>query len=154
MARNETTIAVPPAAVWDVLTDPYAYPQWVVGTDRTLEADTDWPRPDSKFKVHVALGYSDFTHAREVEPERRILLDVAGGPFGAARVEITLQGVAGGTRVTLVEDPASFMRPFHYFPPAHWAIKLRNVESLRRLKRIAEARAALPASPHPAPSSV
>lgn len=147
MARNERTIPVDPSIVWDVLTDPYAYPQWVVGTDRTLEADTEWPLPGSKFKVHVALGYSDYTHAVEVEPERRIVLHVAGGPFGAARVEISLASHAGGTRVTIVEDPATFMRPFRWFPPMQLAIKLRNVESLKRLGRIAEARAALP--PHP-----
>jgi uncharacterized protein YndB with AHSA1/START domain len=143
MARNDTHVNASPSAVWDVLADPYAYPRWVVGTDRTLEAEATWPSPGSKFKVHIALGYSDYTHCVEAEPERRIKLNVAGGPMGAALVEITLKGTPdGGTDVTIVEDPTGIMKPLHYLPPAHWLIKVRNVESMRRFKRIVEARAA------------
>jgi uncharacterized protein YndB with AHSA1/START domain len=141
MARNETHVAAPVEAVWAVLEDPYAYPRWVVGTDRTVEADADWPRPGSKFKVHVALGYHDFTHCEAVQPQRRIVLNTAGGPFGAARAEITLNPAPQGTHVTLVEEPAGLTKPLGVLPPMHWLLWLRNVESLRRFKRIAEGRA-------------
>src|SRR3954447_23318363 len=142
MAKNETHVDASPEAVWDVLSDPYAYPQWVVGTDRTLEADAEWPVPESKFKVHIALGYTDYTHSREVEPHRRIVLDAAGGAFGAARVTLELREERGGTHVTLFEDPAGFVRHLSFLPPVHWLIFLRNVESLRRFKRLVESRAA------------
>src|SRR3954447_22001810 len=106
MARNSTVLDVPPAAVWSVLEDPFAYPKWVVGTDRTLEADPDWPRPGSSFKVHVALGLSDRTTVREVSPGRRIVVDAAANLLGPARVSIALAPEGGGTRVTIIEDPA------------------------------------------------
>ena len=140
MAQNEIHVTATPEEVWDVLCDPYAYPRWVVGTDRTLEADEDWPIPESKFKVHIAGPYSDYTHSREIEPHRRILLHAAGGPFGAAQIEITLRPEGLGTHVTIVENPMGALNPLHYFPPVHLLIKLRNVESLRRLKSIVERR--------------
>ena len=135
MARNEAYVDRPPEAVWQVLEDPYSYPRWVVGSDRTVEADADWPTPGSKFKVRLALGHHDYTHSRAVDPGRRIVLDAAGGPFAAARVTITLEGDDTGTRVSLVEEPPG---PLRWLPPLHWAIRLRNVESLRRFKRLVE----------------
>lgn len=141
MARNDTVVAAPPEAVWSVLENPYSYPKWVVGTDRTVDADPDWPKPGSKFKVHIALGYHDYTHSEAVQAGRRIVLNTAGGPFGAARVEITLTPAPGGTHVTLIEDPAGITKPLAVLPPVHWLIKLRNVESLRRFSRLCEERA-------------
>src|SRR4051794_15631044 len=138
MATNETHVDASPEAVWDVLSDPYAYPKWVVGTDRTVEADADWPIPESKFKVHIALGYTDYTHSREIDPHRRIVLDAAGGGLSAARVIITLRAEGGGTPVTLVEEPSGIIGHLSFPPPVHWLIKLRNTESLRRFKRLVE----------------
>jgi uncharacterized protein YndB with AHSA1/START domain len=142
MARNETHVDASPEAVWDVLADPYAYPQWVVGTDRTVDADAEWPRPDSKFKVHIALGYTDYTHSREVDPPRRIVLDAAGGPLGAFKITIELEPEGDGTHVTLLEAPTGPLKYLNWFPPVHYGIKFRNVESLKRFKRIVETRAA------------
>src|SRR5436305_9909749 len=103
MAVNEAYVHAPPEAVWKVLEDPYCYPKWVVGTDRTVDADAGWPAPGTKFKVHIALGYEDYTHSRALDPGKRIVLDAAGGAFGAARIVITLHGDPTGTRVTLQE---------------------------------------------------
>lgn len=142
MAQNETHVAATPEAVWDVLSDPYAYPQWVVGTDRTLEADTDWPIPESKFKVRLPLGLTDYTHSRELEPHKRIVLDAAGGPAGAFKITILLRPQGDGTCVTLTEEPTGPLKYLNWLPPVHWGIKFRNVESLKRFKRIVETRAA------------
>jgi uncharacterized protein YndB with AHSA1/START domain len=144
MARNVTWVDAPPEAVWDVLCDPFAYPGWVVGSQRTIEADPQWPQPESAFRVRVGVGpltHEDLTHSRRVEPGRRIVLDAAGGPHSGARVDIRLEPSDRGTKVTLIEDPAGFAAPLRYVPGVHAAIRLRNLESLRRLKRIAEARA-------------
>jgi uncharacterized protein YndB with AHSA1/START domain len=140
MARNTAYMPVPTTAVWSVLEDPYAYPKWVVGADRTLEADAQWPAPGSRFKVHLGLGIKDYTKVREVDPGRRIVLDAAAGYLGPARVEIELEPSNGGTQVTMIEDPAGKVAPMRFFPPVHLAIRLRNVESLRRLQRLAERR--------------
>jgi uncharacterized protein YndB with AHSA1/START domain len=140
VARNTTTVAAPPDVVWSVLCDPYAYPRWVVGTDRTIDADPAFPQPDSAFKVRFPLGFKDYTHAREVEEGRRIVLDAGGGAWGAARVDIRIEPDGDGTRVTLIEEPTWILRPLNAFPPLHWATWLRNVEALRRFKRIVERR--------------
>jgi uncharacterized protein YndB with AHSA1/START domain len=141
VARNTTTIGAAPAAVWAVLEDPYAFPKWVVGTDRTLEADPHFPAPGSAFQVHVALGIKDQTKVIELVPGRCIKLHAGVSFLGPAEVTIELEAVPGGTQVTIVEDPVGKVLPLKYFPPVQLAIKLRNLESLRRLKRLALARA-------------
>lgn len=136
MARNRTFIQAPPAVVWRVLEDPYAYPRWVVGTDRTVDADPEWPTPGSAFRVHIALGHVDSTTVRELTPGSRIVVDAASNYLGPARVTIELAPQASGTRVTMIEDPAGKAAPLRYLPPVQLAIRLRNVESLRRLRKI------------------
>jgi uncharacterized protein YndB with AHSA1/START domain len=141
MARNEAYVEAPPSAVWDVLKDPFAYPRWVVGSRRTVTADPEWPEPGSAFKVEVGAGplsYLDRSESKEVEPGRRIVLNAGGGGWAGARVEITLRPVGDGTHVTLVEDPTGPSKPLRALPPLQLAIKLRNVESLRRLKGLVE----------------
>jgi len=140
VARNETHVEVPPEVVWSLLCDPYANPRWVVGTDRTVEADPRWPEPDSAFKVRFPLGIKDLTHSREVDAGRRIVLDAGGGPYGGARIDIRLAPEDGGTRVTMIEDPAGWVAPLRYVPAVHLVTRLRNAEALRRLRRLAEAR--------------
>lgn len=139
MARNSTHIDAPPEDVWAVFEDPYAYPEWVVGADRTLSADPAWPAPGSEFEVRLAFGAVDKTRARERVPGRRLALD-AGTLFGPARVTLELEAEGGGSRVTLIEDPAGKMTPAKYFPPTHLALRLRNAESVRRLRRVVEQR--------------
>src|SRR4051794_12420022 len=135
MAQNETHVAASPEAVWDVLADPYAYPQWVVGSDRTLEADADWPLPESKFRVRLPLGDKDYTHSREAEPGTRIGLAAGGGPRGPFKATVLLPPGGDGTDVTLIGDPPGPLKSLTLFPPLHWAIAFRNTESLRRFKR-------------------
>ena len=138
MARNSTFIASPPAAVWAVLEDPYSYPRWIVGSDRTLSADRTWPAPGSAFRVRLPLGFTDSTKSRELRSGTRIVLDAAAGIFGPARVTITTEPREGGTRVTMVEDPAGKLAPLRYVPAVHLLLRLRNIESLRRLRKLVE----------------
>jgi uncharacterized protein YndB with AHSA1/START domain len=143
MALNEAFVEAPPSAVWDVLKDPYAYPLWVEGAKRTTEADVAWPVPGSTFHVQVGAGplsYVDRTESREVEEGKRIVLNAGGGGWAGARVEILLRPVGDGTQITMLEDPTGPAKPLRALPPLQLLIKLRNVESLRRLKRIAERR--------------
>jgi uncharacterized protein YndB with AHSA1/START domain len=138
MARNSRFIAASPAAVWSVLEDAYSYPRWIVGSDRTLSADAAWPEPGSGFQVRLPLGFTDSTESLELERGRRIVLDAAAGIFGPARVTITTEARPGGTCVTMVEDPAGKIRLLRYLPPVHLMLRLRNVESLRRLSTLVE----------------
>jgi uncharacterized protein YndB with AHSA1/START domain len=123
-----------------VLEDPYAYPKWVVGSDKTLSADADFPAPGTKFEVQVAGGAQDKTEVRELSPPRRIVLDAGARWLGPARVTIELAAADGGTEVTIIEDPAGKMSPLRFAPLVQLAIKLRNVESLRRFRRLVQSR--------------
>ncbi len=138
MARNRTHIAAAPNAVWATLADPYAYPEWVVGSDRTLSADDSWPLPGSAFRVRLATRHVDRTEVCAVDPGRRIVLEV-GSRVGPAKVTIELAEADGGTDVTLIEDPTGKVAPLRFLPPVQLLIKARNVESLRRLRRLCEA---------------
>lgn len=140
MARNSTFIAAPPAAVWSVLEDPFAYPRWIVGSDRTLSADETWPAPGSEFRVRLAVGVRDRTRSRALEPGRRLVLDAATGLFGPTRVIITTEPRANGTWLTMVEDPVGRLGLLRYVPAVQIALRLRNVESLRRLRGLVEGR--------------
>jgi uncharacterized protein YndB with AHSA1/START domain len=138
MARNHAHFPVPPQQVWSVLEDPYAYPKWVVGADKTLEADASWPAPGSRFEVRLAGGAQDHTEVREMDPGRRIVLIAARRMYGPAKVTIELAANNGGTDVTMIEDPVGKLAPLRFIPPLHLAIRLRNKESLSRLQRLAE----------------
>ena len=145
MAHNEAYFEAPPEAVWEVLSDPYAYPRWVVGSKVTVDADADWPRPGAEFRVRVGVGplaYTDRTVCREVNPTHHIALHAGGGGVAGADVDITLAPAGTGTRVTMEERPGGLSAPLRAIAPLQWLIRARNVESLRRFKRIAEARAA------------
>jgi uncharacterized protein YndB with AHSA1/START domain len=143
MAVNEAYLDASPEDIWDVLSDPYAYPRWVVGSKRTVEADPQWPQPGAEFRVEVGAGplnYTDRTVCKAIEPGRRIALHAGGGGVAGADVEITLSPSGTGTVVTMLETPGGWSAPLRSLVPLQWAIKARNVESLRRLKRLAEAR--------------
>jgi uncharacterized protein YndB with AHSA1/START domain len=144
MARNEAFLEASPEDVWAVLSDPFAYPGWVVGSKETVDADPGWPRPGAAFRVKVGVGplsWVDRTVCEALEPGRRIELHAGGGGIAGAKVEITLDPNGSGTRVTMVETPAGASAPLRAIPPLHWLIRARNVESLRRLKRLVAARA-------------
>lgn len=145
MATNRGYIDASPERVWEVLENPYLYPEWVVGSKRTLTADASWPEPGSDFKVKVGVGplsFTDRTVAEAYESPYRIVLTAGGGGVAGARVEIRLQPDGSGTHITMIETPV--ITALRVLPPIHWAIKARNVESLRRLKRLAEAAPAQP----------
>jgi len=141
MAHNETYVKASPQDVWAVLSDPYAYPRWVVGSQVTVSADADWPRPGAEFRVKVGLGplsYTDRTVCRAVNAEQHIALHAGGGGVAGADVDITIAPAGSGTQVSLDERPGGISAPLRKLAPLQWMIKVRNVESLRRFKQIAE----------------
>ena len=134
-------IAAPPQQVFAVLSDPARYGDWVPGTRAIRGADVDWPAPGSH--LHHAsgpplVGPSDRTSVTRALPPLLVELRARGRPMPSARITIELQPEAEGTRVTLIEDPASRALRLLIGPLGHGLIKLRNLEALRRLKRIVE----------------
>lgn len=141
MARNEVLIDAPPAAVFAVLADPERYADWVVGARAILAAEPDWPAPGSAFQHavgHGPLALSDRTEVLDAEPPVMLRLRARARPLPSATVTFHLQPEAQGTRLTLIESPASATLSLLAGPLGHGLLALRNRESLRRLKAIAE----------------
>lgn len=143
MSRNEIVIAAPAQSVWDVLMDPWLYTQWVVGNKRIRGVDADWPKPGSRFHHTVGVGplmTRDATRIVAVEEPKRLELDAHAWPVGTARVTLELEPAEGGTRVTMLEEPSRGPAKWMETPLLHGLTHGRNVESLRRLKRMVEHR--------------
>lgn len=147
MSRNEIVIAAAPERVWEALMDPWLYTQWVVGNKRVRGVDADWPRPGSRFHHTVGVGLlrtRDATRVVAAVPPRRLELDAHAWPLGTARVVLELEPAAHGehaaTRVVMTEEPSRGPAKWTETPLLHGLTHGRNVESLRRLKRMVEQR--------------
>ena len=143
MGRNTTWIDAPPEQVFDVLSDPYTYDDWVVGTTRIRDADEEWPAVGSRLHHTVGfppMGTRDHTEVLAVDRPSRLELEAVARPFGKAKVELRLEPQGVGTKLTIIEDPSGWTAPLKLNPAVHLLIRVRNVETLRRLKAIAERR--------------
>ena len=142
MARNEQFIDAPPERVFDVLSHPDSYADWVVGSKCIRGVDGPFPQPGSRFHHKVGVGpleIADHTAVVESEPPHRLVLHAKARPLGTAIVELRLEPSGDGTQVTMIEDGGDPLTRLVFLNPAvQLATKLRNVESLRRLKRLAE----------------
>jgi uncharacterized protein YndB with AHSA1/START domain len=141
MSVNETYVDAPPEAVFAVLEDPDSYGHWVVGSSKTRDADSDWPRPGSKFhhtQGAFGVGLPDSTSVVAAERPRTLVLEARIRPFAVNKVELRLYPSGRGTKVVMVEYPTGGIAARVDNPLMHLALKLRNVESLRRLRKMAE----------------
>lgn len=141
MSLNETWVDAPPEAVFDVLSDPYGYAYWVPGASKTAPEDGDWPEPGSLFR-HVqgafGIGLPDNTEVVSAKRPRTLVLEARIRPFAVNKVELRLFPSRGGTKVVMVEYPTGGLAslvPRMFTEPGLW---LRNVEALRRLRKLAE----------------
>lgn len=141
MARNETFIDAPPGRVYEILSEPDHYGEWVVGSREIRSADSDWPARGTRFQ-HASgpplLGSEDDTAVVDTLAPVMLELNARVRPYPGARVTLYLQPEGDGTRVIMIEDPASPVLNVLIGPLGHAAIKVRNLESLRRLKELAE----------------
>ena len=147
MSVNEVIVDAPPQAVWDVLADPPTYEEWVVGNAGIGEFDRSWPSPGTEFHHKIGFGpiaVRDKTVALESLAPRRLVMNVRVLPFGHGIVAMDLSESGSGTLVRMEELPVG--GPVKVVWPALGPlVKLRNAETLRRLKRLAESRHQAPA---------
>lgn len=145
MTEVSGAIEASPRRVFAELSDGWAYVGWVVGSTHIRDVEEHWPQVGSK--IHHKVGswpieVVDYTESMECEPDQRLVLRARGWPLGEARVEILLTELAPErTLVTIREAPIA--------GPGRWLdnrllrsmLRLRNVETLRRLRDRAEHRA-------------
>lgn len=134
---------VAPQQVFDVLRDGTSYEKWVVGTRAIRAVDPGWPAEGTR--LHYTVGYGvlrkdDVTTCRSYEPEVCLELEAYAWPAGTARIVIRAEPVAGGTRVSIDEAPLRGIARRLHNPGLDAVIKLRNVETLRRLEQQARRR--------------
>jgi uncharacterized protein YndB with AHSA1/START domain len=108
MAIVNVVIERPRDQVWDVLSDGYAFKDWVVGTQDIRAVDANWPEVGSA--IQYAFGWGPLTIngrtvVRQMEPERRLGLEADAGILGTARIVIELDEWGGDTVVILDEHP-------------------------------------------------
>ena len=152
MAHNEIHIDAPPAAVFAVLADPRSFARWVVGSQRIRAADPEWPAEGTTFDHEVGLGpftVADSTSVRSVDPPYLLELLVRARPFTQAVVRLELRGDGLGTAVAMDEHPADRRSRLVFNPLTDPLIRLRNAESLRRLRALAEGKEPIPDGPLP-----
>lgn len=145
MSVNSRLISAPPEAVFAVLSNGWLYPVWVVGASRMRAVDATWPAVGAR--IHHSVGVwpaliDDSTSLLEWDPPRRAVLQARLWPVGEATV--TLDVERSGERactVTMTETPSSGPLAWLPAPAAEVPIKIRNVETLRRLAYLAEGRA-------------
>ncbi|MET0449987.1 MAG: SRPBCC family protein [Aeromicrobium sp.] len=133
----------PPDRVFAVLADGWLYPTWVVGAARMRDVDASWPSDGAT--LHHSVGswpamLDDTTTLVEWNPPTHAVLKARGWPFGTAMVRLTVEAAGAGCTVTIEEDALEGPGRLVPKPLRAAAIKVRNVETLKRLAFIAENR--------------
>lgn len=141
MSRNSRHLAgITPRAVFDVLRDGTSYAYWVVGTREIRAVEVGWPAPGTA--IHYTAGYGpltkeDRTRSLGYDPDSRLELEARAWPAGAAGIVLTVSGGADGSTVTIEEAPSRGLAKTLHNPLLDLGLKLRNVETLRRLEKLA-----------------
>ncbi len=141
MATTRTRIAASRDEVFAALANPENYGDWVVGSDTIRDADPTWPKVGSRFHHRIGFGLlkvSDHTEVLDVDPPRRLVMQARARPLGTADITMLLDERDGETDVTMVEVAGDRLSRLALNRLTDPLIHLRNVEALRRLKRIVE----------------
>jgi uncharacterized protein YndB with AHSA1/START domain len=138
MARNTIHADVPPDAVWEVLADPRLYANWVVGASTTRAVDGAWPEVGAVLHHTQSLVINDTTTVLVSEPARRLVLEARARPVVVSRVDIKLEPEGDGTLVVIDEEATGALAGDLPRAVTDAALKIRNAETARRLKRLAE----------------
>jgi uncharacterized protein YndB with AHSA1/START domain len=143
VARNEIEIAASPDDVWEVLSDPQAYREWVLGAKEIRGASEGFPETGSELHHTVGAGpltIKDSTTVVRSERPKVLQLHAKLGPLGSASVTLRLEGEDGRTRVVMHERGAR--GALQLFQPVNEALlRGRNLISLEKLRDAVERRA-------------
>lgn len=143
MSVNQRLVRAHVHRVWEVLSDGWLYPLWVVGASRMRDVDEAWPAVGSRLHHSVGLWpalIDDYTEVRDQEPARLLRLRARAWPAGEATVSIELAPRGEETLVTIGEDARRGPTRLVPAPLRQAGLRWRNTESLRRLAYLAERR--------------
>ena len=139
MASVTRYAAAPLERVFEVVSDPTTYPEWLVGCREVRAVDDDWPQPGSVFHHRVGLigplTLADSTKSLAVDPPRLLVQEVRARPLVRGRAEFRLAEVTPDrTRITIDETVIGHMAPLA--PLLAKSIEARNRASLNALVAI------------------
>ena len=138
MARNRISVSATPDEVFAVLSDPYRYPEWVLGTTEVVSADGSWPKAGSSFDYRAGpppLVWPGSTEVVDVDPPRRLVLQTTL-PIGGVHIDIEIHPADEGSTIFITEH-ATVPSLRHPLEPA---FHLRNTFTLPSLKANVEGR--------------
>jgi hypothetical protein len=142
MPHAELHFDVPPEHAFAILAQPRHYGFWVTGARAVHEYDPDWPAVGATFRHSQGrwpLVISDTATVVDCDPPRRLELEARVRPLLIAHVILTIVPEARGCRVRLEELPTGgVLAPVLSLPPWPGLLSSRNLESLRRLRWLAE----------------
>lgn len=143
MSHNTIVVEAPAERVFEVLSDGFAYGDWVVGSETILDVDPGFPATGTRFRHRVGNGpvkVRDYTEVLDANPPYRLELLARARPlFGSARVVMLVE--PRGERsafVTMLEGAGTLPSRLMLNPLTDPLVHVRNAESLRRLKRLCE----------------
>jgi uncharacterized protein YndB with AHSA1/START domain len=145
MAVNAVHVDAPVESVFDTLTDPHTYPEWLAGAKHIRAVDDEWPAVGSRFHHQVGIGplrIDDDTEVREIARPNRLVLEVRARPIGRGKTTFSLRQDGAGCTLTVEEHPITTPLRVLTDPVLDAAIHMRNEGSLKRLKRFVESRSA------------
>src|SRR5687768_16269652 len=116
VSTNTRVMQATPDQVWEVLSDGWLFPLWVVGASRMREVDDGWPADGTR--LHHSVGTwpllaDDVAESVEQVPGSRLVLQAHAWPAGRATVTLRLSPVGTDTEVAMDEEatagPASML---------------------------------------------
>lgn len=155
MAHTEIVVHAPTEAVFAVLCDPRSYQYFVVGTRRVRRFDPRWPEPGTALHHTVGIGplrMRDKTEAVEVSAPTRLVTHPHIRPLVVTESRFELAPRGDHTVVRLDEYAIDGPLSRVWAGPLDVLMALRNRVLVRRLRRLAEQRAAVQQVDAPAPS--
>lgn len=127
-----------PVDVFRVLGDGWTYADWVVGTRKIRAVEPGWPALGTS--IHYTVGHlpvrkDDRTTVVGCDAPGRLTLEAHAWPMGSVHIELCVDATPGGCTVSIEETPKKGLLKTVDNPLVDLAIKVRNVETLRRLEK-------------------
>ncbi len=146
VSHNAIAIRATPEEVFEVLTDPTTYPQWLVGAQRIDHVQDHWPEPGAKFFHRIGVGPAvvlGSTTVRTHEAPHRLDLAAGMGPLGEALVWFRIASSDSGCVVSVEEVPRRGLARIAWrigTPLVIASLWGRNAVSLQSLAELVESR--------------
>lgn len=144
MVTNRVDILASPEEVFAVLADAWSYADWVVGTKAVLAVDPGFPCVGTRFRPRVRAGRTDVdgeTKVLAADGIRSLHLRASMEDLGDADIAFELEATATGTLLTMHENPVGDKPASVVGRWSDGLLRVRNSETLWRLKSLTEARA-------------